>query len=86
MTEKRIGTTLSRVADTIALVMWAPKTIDQISETSGVPRQTIAAHIKFLHEQGVIYVQSFRGSARVFAMQPKPFQFDDAKAGERVSA
>lgn len=78
---KGSGTTLAKIADTMALIMWQPRTIKEIVELTEIPHTTISNHIKALHAAGVIYVLLIdENGGRVWAVQPeKPFGEGDAK-------
>ena len=70
-------------SESVAARRWGPKTWDGVAESVGLGSQSKRTWLKQLRRAGVIYIQSYRKpprgmSARVFALQVKPYERSDA--------
>lgn len=66
----------------LAALQRGAKTRDEIAEAAGVTTGSVRRFIDALRNQGLVYVQKRRKSrskpAEIFALNPMPFQFEDA--------
>lgn len=80
------GSINADVADTIALLMWQPRTVRELSEVTGLFMESMRIRVDALHEAGIVRVvgrkpHKGRGTGgprpRVYGMQAKPFELPD---------
>ena len=83
MSNPRTGAMLDKLADTVALFMWGPRTRSELENVTGYDRGTVAAHVKTLHAAGVIRIARHTPTnAEVYEMQTAPFMREDATRRE----
>ena len=79
----RTGTMLDKIVDTMSLLMWEPRTRANLEGLTGYDRGTVAAHVRTLHNAGLIRVCGYSETgAEVFTAQRFPFEIDDAPRSE----
>ena len=78
------------IAEIIACLVWQPKTIDQIIETTGCAESTARAWINAFHASGLVRIaerlprekgeglQQYGRRRVLWAWQAKPFEIEDA--------
>ena len=81
-------------AEIIATLMHAPRTWQQVDEQVGMAKPTSAAWLRELRASGVIRICGYTSPAevgagkpaRIFALQPKPFELPDAPYPGKAAA
>lgn len=75
-----------RFSDLMMMIRKKPRSVRDICEIEGVKVAdfTVSRYVQQMHDAGHLYIvewrqASFGRAAAVYAWQPEPFQFEDAK-------
>lgn len=81
MSGKPKSRSFADLADVVALMMWEPRTVEELATMGGLQKEVARGRMRTLYEAGIVRVAGYRVRSNrppvVYAMQTKPFADPD---------